>query len=278
MIQVIHGKLENYSKARLSENFAINEAEGDALGGMAILASIAGMAGQAASTAATASDANEPADFVRFTLDGKPISGWLWFSPFNEGDEITAVVRKENEKYVAYAVLRPRDRLIALYPHCSRGKNAHWKAVFRGLFKWGVGFLLLMLFIFAFLDAFAALSWNDWLGRLQRTIMMSIYFVAPFLLFAAVLLGWKWMKFVRLSEIIFSALNWTDVRNIDLVARSKAAPLDQKVSFLVKDPGRDREELINTMSPADARLMSELSEMTDSERMRIVYGAAFFRY
>ena len=278
MIEVIHGKLENYSKARLSENFAINEAEGDALGGIAILASIAGMAGQAASTAATASDANEPADFVRFTLDGKTISGWLWFSPFNEGDEVTAVVKKDNEKYVAYAVLRPRDRLIALYPHCSRGQNAHWKAVFRGLFKWGLGFLLLMLFIFGFLDAFAALSWDDWLGRMQRTIMMSIYFVAPFLLIAAVLLGWKWMKFVRLSENIFSALNWTDVRNIDLVARSKVAPLDQKISFLVKDPEREREELIKTMSPADARLMSELSQMSDSERMRIVYGAAFFRY
>ena len=274
MIQLIHGKLENYSKTRLSENFAINEAESHALGNLATFASIAGMDGQASSS----SDASEPADFVRFTLDGKAITGWLWFSPFNEGDEVTSVVEKEYGKYVAYAVLRPRDRLIALYPHCSRGKNAHWKAVFRGLFKWGLGFQLLMLLIFAILDAFAAPSWDDWLGRMRSTFMISIYFMAPLFLFAAVVLGWKWMKFVRLSENIFSALNWPDVSNIDLVARSKTAPLDQKVSFLVKDAGREREELVESMSPADAREMREYSEMTDSDRMRIVYGTAFFRY
>ncbi len=280
MIQVIHGKLTNYSKVRLSENFVISETDRDAMGGVAILASLAGMAGQAASTASSANDVGEEADRVKFTLDGKSVSGWLWFSPFNEGDEVSAVVEQADGKYVVYAVLRPRDRLIALYPHCSRGNSAHWRAMFRGLLKWGASILLLMLAIFAIWDAFTADSFDAWLTATRMSLSISLYVGAPLVLLTAIIVGFKMMKFVRLAEKIFSALGWSAVSRIDLIARSKAAPLDGKISFLDKDVDRLEEAFLQTMTPEKAQLLRQYqaTQTNDKERMRILFGVGFFRY
>jgi hypothetical protein len=280
MIEVIHGKLENYSKVRLTENFIFTETERDTVDGVAPLASLVGMPGQAASTESSSRDIAEDADRVKFTLDGKPVWGWLWFSPFNEGDDVSAVVEKVNGKYVAYAVLRPRDRLIALYPHCSRGKLAHWRAVFRELLKWGTALLILMLVVFAVLGAFTADSFADWLDDMRQTLKISLYVCVPLLLVTTVILGFKLMKFVRMAETIFSELGWPAVSRIDLIARSKARPLDSSISFLEKDVDRLDEAFLQTIAPEKAEQLRQFqtTKINDAERMRMLYGAGFFRY
>ena len=63
------------------------------------------------------------------------------------------------------------------------------------------------------------------------------------------------MRFVRLAEQIFTAFGWNDVRNIDLIARAKATPLDLKVSNIP--------EFESSLS----------TKVTDAE-----YGYSYYRY
>jgi hypothetical protein len=166
MMQVMHGKLMNYRCNRTYDYFLLNEREADTAEGVmgftAVLAAMADMAGQAASTASN-SDTSEPADEVHFTLNGIDMMGHLWFSPFNDGDDVTAVVQEEAGRYIVYALLRPRDRLIALYPHCSRGRWAHWKGFLKSGFKGAMWFNVFSLGLIGLMHAFWATSWLDWL-------------------------------------------------------------------------------------------------------------------
>ncbi|WWL68376.1 putative type VI secretion system effector [Burkholderia pseudomallei] len=64
----------------------------------------------------------EEADRVQFEIDGKKITGWLMWFPFQDGDEVEVVAEPLRDgTYRTFAVLRPSDRTISLYPHCSRG-------------------------------------------------------------------------------------------------------------------------------------------------------------
>ncbi|WP_277424923.1 putative type VI secretion system effector [Burkholderia oklahomensis] len=70
----------------------------------------------------------EEADKVQFDIDGKKMAGWLMWSPFKDGDEVEVVAEPLRDgTYQAFAVLKPDDKTIALYPHCSRGRIAHYK-------------------------------------------------------------------------------------------------------------------------------------------------------
>lgn len=60
-------------------------------------------------------------------VDGKSAKGWVWFSPFQAGDEVEVISTQQEGYFEIVAILRPTDRTIALYPHCSREKNAHEK-------------------------------------------------------------------------------------------------------------------------------------------------------
>ena len=66
--------------------------------------------------------------------------------------------------------------------------------------------------------------------ELQNNFILSIELTYGILFIPILALAWKWMEFVRIAEQVFTAFGWPDVKNIDLVARSKATPLDCKES------------------------------------------------
>ncbi|WP_137938760.1 putative type VI secretion system effector [Chitinivorax sp. B] len=125
-LQKYSGRLTKLSCERTDESFVMTRDEQSAMGGVAVAAAMVEAVGQAANTALAASDPSEPADWVEFELDGKSFKGWLWRCPFKAGDEVEVVASNEGSFYRVYAVARPKDRLVALYPHCSRGRVAHW--------------------------------------------------------------------------------------------------------------------------------------------------------
>ncbi|WP_137938759.1 putative type VI secretion system effector [Chitinivorax sp. B] len=125
-LQKFSGRLAKLSCERTDESFVMTSGEQSAMGGVAVAAAMVEAVGQAATTALAASDPSEPADWVEFELDGKSFKGWLWRCPFRTGDEVEVVAANEGSFYRVYAVARPSDRLVALYPHCSRGRVAHW--------------------------------------------------------------------------------------------------------------------------------------------------------
>lgn len=136
-LERIRTTLNDFRAERGHASFVFTPSDQTGMGVVAIAAAALGQAGAASGLLVQSSDAEEAAYQIRFTLDGKPASGWLWFAPFENGDEVDSVVRWQDDHYEVMAMVRPSDRTVALYPHLSRGRKAHWKAVWKVWF-WGV--------------------------------------------------------------------------------------------------------------------------------------------
>lgn len=209
----LSGKIEGYKCTRSSASFVLSDNDQNKMGVIAIAAALAGLGGQAISTASNAGDLEESADYVKFNFGKITFQGWLWRSPFKEGDHVNVVAEWRGEYYEAYAISRPADRIIALYPHCSRSKRRHfmntvkWWLIFNMLF-----FVPLSMFVF-------------YLGGLDLlfhpTFFWMIFFTALFFIIMFVSLSKKYMSFVHLAERVFDVLGIPDQKNVDLVKSSK---------------------------------------------------------
>ena len=217
---VVGGVMERYSVARGRANFFFQEGDRAMMGTVAIATGAVGAIGPAVATASAATDLEEEADQVSFELDGKKVRGWLWRSPFKEGDAVQAVGRWAGDEFEVVAVVRPDDEMIALYPHLSRGTTAHVRNAAKWYFR-GCGILFAVCFLM-FIGAYAATYGLSELP-FEAILMMlgSMFLVAVFLLVPAVHTTLRWMKFVRSAEAVFAVLGFKDVRNVDLPRSSK---------------------------------------------------------
>ncbi|WP_199032829.1 putative type VI secretion system effector [Ralstonia sp. ASV6] len=217
------GTIENYRVTREEASFVFTDTDRTKLGVTAIAAGIAGLSGPAIATAANAASAEEHADYVEFDLDGKPIKGWVWRSPFNNGDDVEVAAEWREDHYETAGIARPIDRIIALYPHCSRGKARHiknavkWWLIGVTLFLVGAGGPVLGIMLAS------VESPRDLLADVfpNGLLAMSMCFYGFFGLMT-LSLARKWMPFVRLTERVCSTLGIPDAGNVDLVKSSKA--------------------------------------------------------
>jgi hypothetical protein len=220
----LSGSVRNLKVTRASACFVFTQTDQTKMGVVAFAAAVAGLGGQAIATASNASAMEEEADYLEFELDGQPVKGWVWRSPFREGDEVSvAVERKPDGHWEAFGVQRPSDKTIALYPHCSRGRARHYKnAVWWWLVGWG-GFVS-VIFSTAGIYVF---------GRKLVTHPEPGFAAIGLMCFFGLMtlsLSRKWLPFVRLAEKVFRALDIPDPSNVDLVKSSKA----QRTKY---DPG-----------------------------------------
>lgn len=213
-LRLISGTVSEYSCVRRSANFVFSDNDKTSLGVVAVAASIAGGSGLAASTAASSS-AEEEADFLSFKLDGKQVEGWVWRSPFANGDYVEVIAEPQADHFEVFAIARPLDRIVALYPHCSRGRIRHWITVAKW---WGIGSMITLLlgaFMFLVIGMFSS-NWHETIDNISVLIPGGGMIVVPFYLLMSISMGWKWMSFVRLAEKVFDEFEWPDPMNIDL--------------------------------------------------------------
>ena len=220
----LSGTVRNLKVTRTSASFVFTQTDQTKIGVVAVAAAIAGLGGQAMATASNASAMEEEADYLEFDLDGLPVKGWVWRNPFNEGDVVNvAAERKPNGHWEAYGVQRPRDKTVALYPHCSRGRARHIKnAAWWWFFGWG-GWVLIFFIPLSFY-LMGPTIFSDHGLYYSVTGLMTFFGVMTFSL------SRKWMPFVRLSEKVFRALDLPNPSNVDLVKSSKRQRTEQ-------DPG-----------------------------------------
>jgi hypothetical protein len=217
----LSGTIRQLKRERGQASFVLTQADRAGMGAIAIAAGLAGLGGQAISVASAAASAEEDADYLEFELDGKQVAGWVWRSPFSEGDVVDVAAYWDGKRYQLQAIARPSDGLTALYPHCSRGKRAHvGNAV-----KWWLiigGTLMLGITIF--------IGWGLYQYPPQHTkladALMTMFGIAAafnFGFFGLMVfsLARKWMPFVRVAESAFRTLGWPNPESIDLVRSSK---------------------------------------------------------
>lgn len=130
----IRGKISRYKKTREMANFFFTDRDRNIMSLSAIAGALAGAAGIAANTARDATNLREQADYVEMEVNGHPAKGWVWFSPFKNGDEVELIGTFQEGYFEIIAIARPQDRTIALYPHCSRGKKSHITTIIKWWF------------------------------------------------------------------------------------------------------------------------------------------------
>jgi hypothetical protein len=116
-IVLLRGAISGLNRSRRSHDFVLTEIQHQQVGVTALAASVKGMGATGIGLIGMAGNADEEADWVEFELDGKQVKGWLWMLPMRNGDTVEVVAEPTgNNRYVAYAVKRDGDDLLAVYP------------------------------------------------------------------------------------------------------------------------------------------------------------------
>ena len=217
-LERIQTTLSDLRVERGHASFVFTPTDQTGMGMVAVAAAAMGQAGAASGLLVQSSDLEEAAYRVSFTLDGKPASGWLWFAPFRNGDAVDVVARWQGDHYEVMAMVRPADRTVALYPHLSRGRKAHWKAVWK-IWFWGVtifggGVMILGALIMS-------IGSSGYMSDIFHGALVVLAGFYAFFALAALQIGFQRMRFVKVAERAFRALGWKDVENINLVKSSK---------------------------------------------------------
>ena len=218
--RLLRGCIRNLRKKRCRRDFVFTASDHANMGATAIAAGLAGLGGVAAGLGSIAMDTTEEADLVEFELDGKAVRAWLWISVFQEGDEVELVAEPDGDTWMGYGIRRVSDRIVALHPHCSRGRNAHYKASFSWFVKIAGALIAVNLLIGAIVAFAKSLPAEDivplvWVSVAGSSTLALIYAVIAYRA------SMRFMGFVRLAEGIFEVFGWPDVKNIDLPAITK---------------------------------------------------------
>ncbi|MGF1948812.1 putative type VI secretion system effector, partial [Enterococcus gallinarum] len=100
---------KNYLSKRDEASFVLTKKDKTGMGMVSVALAAAGMGGQAIATASNAASLQEEADYVEFDLNGKEVKGWLWRSPFKEGDVVDAAVAWQGYYFELVALAKPSD-------------------------------------------------------------------------------------------------------------------------------------------------------------------------
>lgn len=216
----LKGIIQNYRCTRAEASFVFTDNDKNAMGVVAIAAAIAGLSGSAVATAANAMSTEEDADYIEFDLNGKAVKGWVWRSPFKEGDVIEAAVEQRDKHYELAGMARSVDRVIALYPHCSRGRLSHTT---NALKYWLLGTIIFISFMVAIALPISGIDGliSLFIGTDDEQVFYVWIGVAVFFGLMTFSLTRKWMPFARLAEKVFKTLNFPTPEKIDLVKSSR---------------------------------------------------------
>jgi hypothetical protein len=221
----LNGEISDYSVKRDRASFVFTKSDQTKLGVVAIAASLVGMGGQAMSVASSTTSMEEEADYVQFSLNGHSVKGWLWRSPFKNGDMVDVAAEWQADHYEVFGIARPSDKTISLYPHCSRAKTRHIKNAVKW---WLIVSIALELGISAI---FLTNGWSGLVDFWQELFAEGGWWIpvglTVFCAIAVACMAKQWMPFVKLSERVFSALALPNPHNIDLVKSSKGRRTEQ---------------------------------------------------
>jgi hypothetical protein len=163
------GIIKGYKSTRSSASFVFTETDQNQMGVVAVAAALAGLGGQAIAVASNATSLEEEADFLEFEMGDTVLKGWVWRSPFKDGDEVRAAAEWNGEYYEIFGIVRPSDRMIALYPHCSRAKTRHILNAVKWWLIVSIGIqLFVTIFIYLIGNLQGTLDWWAYCGPRNR--------------------------------------------------------------------------------------------------------------
>lgn len=223
---LLRGTMSNLERSRRSHDFVLTEVQHQQIGATAIVASAMGMGATGIGLIGMAGNADEEADWVEFELDGKKIKGWLWMMPMRNGNNVEVVAEHlGNDRYVAYAVKRDGDDLLAVYPHATAGRKVHYRKSIKAWIWCTIILYFLTMLMLGIQGGFRIFL--D--GYFQLFMLYGFVFCSVFFAIIAFRVSRKLMAFVRIAETIFNTFGWPDIENIDLRKTSRENRRENKL-------------------------------------------------
>jgi hypothetical protein len=223
---LLRGAISELDRSRRSHDFVLTEVQHQQVGVTAIAAAAMGMGATGIGLIGMAENSDEEADWVEFELDGKHVKGWLWMMPMRNGDSVEVVAESTGKNhYVAYAVKRDGDDLLAVYPHATAGRKVHYRKSIKAWIWCSLLAYLVPAFFLVMHVGLKSLLHTDTQLFLPITFALWIAFSA----IIAFRVSRKLMGFVRIAELIFKTFGWPDVENIDLRQTSKENRRENKL-------------------------------------------------
>jgi hypothetical protein len=226
-IVLIRGMISKLERARRNHDFILTAVQHQQIGATAIAASAMGMGAAGMGLISMAGNSDEEADWVEFELDAKQVQGWLWMMPMGNGDNIEVVAEHiGHNRYMAYAVKRECDGLLAVYPHATAGRKVHYRKSLK-IWLWGSFFAYLIPLLFIVMQLGLRILLNT---SMQLGLIIGFAFCMLVSGLIAFRVSRKLMVFVRIAETIFETFGWSDIENVDLRQTSKDNPDENKLA------------------------------------------------
>ncbi|PPV03225.1 putative type VI secretion system effector [Xanthomonas bromi] len=226
-VQVLNGILSNVKVTNTIAEVFFHSADREGMAATGVVAAALGESGLAAGMVAMSTEEmSDQVCLVSFDLDGKHVEGMLWNWPFKEGDEVRAVVEsRPSGDYLCFAVLDPKECIIALYPHVSAGKSAHWRNLVKISSTVTSAFIVFMVAVSC---GIFFLADNAKIETLLKGLSLAILIFIFISVWVSRRMGRRFIPFVEMAEPIFTLLGWKDVKNIDLrkITKAKKKPTD----------------------------------------------------
>jgi hypothetical protein len=218
---LLKGVISNLQRSKRSHDFVLTEVQHQQIGATAIAVSALGAGAAGIGLIGMAGNSDEEADWVEFELDDKRIKGWLWMMPMRDGDQVEVVADQiGTDRYVAYAVKRESDDLLAIYPHSTAGRKVHYKKSLK-IWLWSA----LSIFVVGMLVVLIQQGIQFFMSAdiLKFAIVPGFAFWLLISGLIALRISRKFMGFVQIAETVFGTFGWSDVENIDLRKTSREA-------------------------------------------------------
>jgi hypothetical protein len=209
--EVIGGVVSDLQIQQNEEDFLFSSGDKAAGGISAAGLALAGLSGAATGAALNSDTTAERVDFFACKVGDHLVRGKFGQVSFSNGDTVDVAGLQQCSYFDAYAITRPSDRMIWMYPHCGKGTTAYRR--FCALWIPAVGFGVL---------GCLALLFNCFVADESASFEFLILLISANGLICSVIFGFvaaRFYRFARLSNRIFIALGFDNPTKVDLHKR-----------------------------------------------------------
>ncbi len=214
-VVLVRGPIKDLVLSKIEKNYLRSESDDNASMLGAIALALTGNGGMAMGTLNAVGSGGEWVDLIEFEIDGQCTKGILWKFPFSEGDEVEVVAqRRSKHPWTCLSVRRVSDGLLAVHPHCSRGRQAYLLTC--------VKIMLIIGILFA--GAMALMIRYQAGEDIGTTCLLTAFAfcICSFVVgFFSTVAYFKDRQFIGLAELIFSTFGWSQPSWINLPRASK---------------------------------------------------------
>lgn len=216
---LLTGRLSDLYIENDEENFLSSAAVEMAASGTAIGLAAAGLAGAATNSLVAASGGMDSIQAFTGVVNGKRISGRFSKIGFKDGDFIECAVDAQDDgSYAVYAVRRPADQTLWMFPHCSRGSKKHWKYARKMCLI--LALIAATSLLLVLMPHYGIALWANEKSYHAVTVFTIMGVVMGF--YFSLKTAFQWAPFVSIAESIFSVFGYPDPAQVDMPEQDRS--------------------------------------------------------